>query len=528
MTTPTRRRRSHKLLVSLLLILLGASWIMFAPLQFGGQTAYVLISGNSMEPVFHRGDLAILRTAAEYQLGDIVTYHHPTIGPVIHRIIGQDGDHFTFKGDHNSWADAYQPSRADLIGKLWIYLPGAGTLVEQLRRPWHMAIIAAFMGVIVMTTGTSSVDQRRWRRVKHTARATPRATRFFEESGGDLLVALAALAFASFLLGLFAFTRPTTRTVADDISYTQSGVFSYSAAATPGVYDSNTVQTGEPVFLRLTDKVAVNFAYRLTAEQAAASSGTYRLVAEIGDDSGWQRTIALQPETTFDGRAFSTTRVIDLAAIRRLIDQFEQQTSIQSPQYTLAVVPYVAVQGSLAGQELHDEFAPRLEFRLDRLALRLTPASDRATNALAPTKTALLKHTRSEPNSIALLGLTIAVGTARRLALIGATLGLDGIVLLALLRFRVERRSVVARIRSRYGARLIAVHDQLPQPGARVVIVARIEDLAKLAERTDRAILHATRGACHCYAVQDSDATYCYQVTDDTTTADAAPEEQPE
>jgi hypothetical protein len=220
--------------------------------------------------------------------------------------------------------------------------------------------------------------------------------------------------------------------------------------------------------------------------------------------------------------------VIDLAAIKQLIDHFEQQTSVQNPQYTLAIVPYVAVKGSLAGQELHDEFAPRLEFRLDRLALRLMPAGDRATNALAPTKAALLKHTRSEPNSIALLGLTIAVGAARRLALVGATLGVDGIVLLALLRFRAGRRSVVARIAMRYGARLIAVRDQLPQPGDRVVVVAQIEDLAKIAERTDHVILHATRGACHCYAVQDGDALYCYRVTDDAATADAAPEEQPQ
>lgn len=80
---------------------------MFAPLQFGGQTAYVIVSGNSMKPVFHRGDLAILRTATDYQSGDIVTYRHPTIGPVIHRIISQDGDRFIFKGDHNTWTDAY-------------------------------------------------------------------------------------------------------------------------------------------------------------------------------------------------------------------------------------------------------------------------------------------------------------------------------------------------------------------------------------------------------------------------------------
>ncbi len=174
------RPRPNAILSALLLVALGAAWLAFAPLQFGGQAAYVIVSGNSMEPVFHRGDLAILRAATDYQVGDIVTYRHPTIGPVIHRIIAEDGDHFTFKGDHNTWTDAYRPSRAELIGKLWLYVPSAGLIVEQLHTPQHLAILAAVMGVIVMTTGTSSLEPRRWRRIRRSGRAARRPTSFLD------------------------------------------------------------------------------------------------------------------------------------------------------------------------------------------------------------------------------------------------------------------------------------------------------------------------------------------------------------
>src|SRR5690242_13524376 len=84
-----RQRWLDTLFAALLLALLGAAWVAFAPTRFGGQAAYVIVSGISMEPSFHRGDLAILRQTNDYAIGDVVTYRHPTIGPVIHRIIGR-------------------------------------------------------------------------------------------------------------------------------------------------------------------------------------------------------------------------------------------------------------------------------------------------------------------------------------------------------------------------------------------------------------------------------------------------------
>src|ERR1051325_5089533 len=110
-------RPTHAAFAALLSVLLGAVWVAFAPIQFGGQAAYVIVNGISMEPGMHRGDLAILRQASDYQVGDVVTYRHPQIGPVIHRIIARDGDHLVFKGDNNSWIDGYRPTQEECIGK---------------------------------------------------------------------------------------------------------------------------------------------------------------------------------------------------------------------------------------------------------------------------------------------------------------------------------------------------------------------------------------------------------------------------
>src|SRR5215207_1252444 len=117
-----------------------------------------------MEPLYHRGDLVIIRAQSDYQVGDIVTYRHPQIGPVIHRIIGRDVEHFIFKGDHNDFIDPYRPVRADLIGISWIELPSVGNVLSKLRTPLYMAILAAVAGVIIMAPSISIGKQPKSRK----------------------------------------------------------------------------------------------------------------------------------------------------------------------------------------------------------------------------------------------------------------------------------------------------------------------------------------------------------------------------
>src|SRR5215470_11871916 len=89
------------------------------PASLGGSTRYVVTSGVSMQPLFHSGDLAILRPAADYRVGDIAGYRSATLHTlVLHRIVERRGDRYIFKGDNNSWRDADTPQRADILGRL--------------------------------------------------------------------------------------------------------------------------------------------------------------------------------------------------------------------------------------------------------------------------------------------------------------------------------------------------------------------------------------------------------------------------
>ncbi len=497
---------------ALFLVLFGVIWLAFAPLQFGGQAAYVIVNGNSMEPLYHRGDLVIIRSQPDYQIGDIVTYRHPQIGPVIHRIIGRKAERFVFKGDHNNFIDPYRPLRSELIGKSWIYLPKVGTVLSQLRTPLNMAILVAVAGGIIMAPMIGNLNQPMARKRGRRQDGQPQITVRQQGSREGLLIAMVGLAIASIALAAFAFSLPLTRELSEDITYQHVGVFSYSAAAPAGVYDSTTIQTGEPLFPQLTSTAAFAFDYQFEADKPTDLHGSYRMVAEVRATNGWRRTIELQPATAFSGSAFKANAVLELGQLQTLMNNFEQQTGLLREQYTLAIIPEVRINGLLAGQALQDRFDPRMEFRLDATQIQLLEASGTDQDPLKPVQAGLLKATHEAPNVITLLFLKLEVPIARWIALgILAVACVIGYLLALRLLLHPNRPNEAAQIQSNYAALLIDVAGGDYRPEERMVEVATIADLAKLAEKSGRMILHAYSGTMHRYILHDDGVCYCYQ-----------------
>jgi len=132
------------------IILVVIAWIIFAPIEVGGQVKYVIIDGTSMLPNLVSGDLVIVHTAPYYEVGDVVAYNYPGLGTVIHRIMGKNGDHFVMKGDNNTWIDGYSPTSSEIYGKLWVHIPGAGKIILTLKKP---IVFASLIGVGVYLIG---------------------------------------------------------------------------------------------------------------------------------------------------------------------------------------------------------------------------------------------------------------------------------------------------------------------------------------------------------------------------------------
>src|SRR3954462_5999047 len=127
---------------ALVALLLAAVWL-FWPLTLGGGTTYVTTHGVSMEPRFHTGDLAILRSASSYAVGDVVAYRSASLDTVVmHRIVSMDGDRFVIQGDNNDWLGEERPSQDKVLGKLFLRIPQGGKVLAAATSPAGVGVVA--------------------------------------------------------------------------------------------------------------------------------------------------------------------------------------------------------------------------------------------------------------------------------------------------------------------------------------------------------------------------------------------------
>jgi signal peptidase I len=170
-----RSRRTRSLLVSaFVLALAGVGWFFLAPTQIGGSNRYVITHGISMEPRIHTGDLVLVRPASDYHVGEVVAYHSTLLNTVVlHRIVAIHNGHYTFKGDNNSFRDPTHPTRALLLGKMWLHIPRGGIVLDWLHKPWVAALLTGGVALMLRFGGD---QQRRRRRRRRDTRRRLRAT----------------------------------------------------------------------------------------------------------------------------------------------------------------------------------------------------------------------------------------------------------------------------------------------------------------------------------------------------------------
>src|SRR5256714_10851563 len=104
--------RANKAAGVALVVVACLFWAHFLrPQSLGGNAGYVLVSGQSMEPRYHTGDLVLVEKQAGYHPGQVVAYRVPkgdamAGAQVIHRIVGGDAKHGVIvRGDNRSAAD---------------------------------------------------------------------------------------------------------------------------------------------------------------------------------------------------------------------------------------------------------------------------------------------------------------------------------------------------------------------------------------------------------------------------------------
>ncbi len=150
-----RLARFAGLALGVLAVLVWGIWL--RPEFAGGRAGYVIVTGGSMLPTLHGGDLVIVERQSTYRVGDVVAYRIADgvfkDRKIIHRIVGGDPvGGFLMRGDNNTDDDLWRPRQSHIEGKLWKRLPAAGRVVAFLRAPAVLAAVAGgFVFALVFT-----------------------------------------------------------------------------------------------------------------------------------------------------------------------------------------------------------------------------------------------------------------------------------------------------------------------------------------------------------------------------------------
>jgi signal peptidase I len=507
-----------RLITGASLLLLAIAWLIAGPAQLGGATTYVTTHGISMQPRLHTGDLALVRPAAQYRVGDVVAYRSDVLRSVVlHRVIARDGDRYVFKGDNNDFVDPEHPRHAELIGRMWLRVPRGGAILGWLRIPAIAALLCGGIALVALWPARRRRRDRRRGKAAGRPRGAPsmsgRSLRMVSPNAQLLLFGCAAVAVACTVLGLLAWTRSTTDPVAAKVNYTHKVRFSYRADAPAGaVYPTGTVKTGDPIFLRLVRQVRVKVAYRLASGATRQVGGTQQILLRLRSPTGWSRTIQLQPSTPFRGAEASAWVVLDLAQLRALIGRVEALTGTPAGSaFTVEILPRVHVKGTLADEVLDERYKPALSFQLDPLQLRAGGGgSADAGAALTQSQSGSVAATVASPNHLRFGGHGIQVGTARWVALIGYLVAIV-VALLTTIRERRRPQDLSMQIHARYGHLIVPIASIMHNPAQPVVDVMSIDALAQVAERCERVILHHHRIGAESYLVDDEGTLYRYQ-----------------
>jgi signal peptidase I len=527
-------RHTRKLLSGAIgLIVLGCLWFYFAPVSLGGSTSYVVTDGISMEPRFHGGDLAVVRSQSAYHVGEIVAYHNKMFHTIVlHRIVGRVGDRYVFKGDNNDFVDFEHPAAGQLIGSLWLHFPGWGARLNSWRSPGLIAGLVV-LGTLLLAGGAFVQHRRRRRRQRRAAVESPRHPHgHLQQSLEEPVVSVLAIGLVALLpfvaLALLAFTRPATALLPSNTPYKQSGTLSYSAKASPGpAYPGDRAVTGEPIFTHLIGAVDLDFEYLFHTAAAHSLTGRASLDATITSTSGWHTTLALARPTYFRGDRARVSASLDLASLLTLMRRVETTTAVNGT-YTLTIVPHVSAHGTLDALPLNSTFSPRIPFSLNELELQPTAAKadpvaggQPAASPLSPSASGSVTGRHASPLFLSLKIARLSVATARAIAL-GATAVIVGalIAILAFLRRRDPDQPV--KFRARYGRLLVPVERVWQLPGVPVIDVADMDALVRIAEHYDRSILHETSDSCEAFWVADESGQFRYAIGERADATEAA------
>jgi signal peptidase len=158
-----RKRRRRRIVSWTLTALLAAAFALVAmPGLYRGE--WIVVSGTSMEPGMHTGDMVLAVKTNDWKIGDTVTYRlgnpddpNSVGGFVIHRLVSGDAvEGWRTRGDNKPNPDAWVVADSQILGEQVLMVPKMGFVLAQARSPWVLALIAGIL--VALAIGISEAS----------------------------------------------------------------------------------------------------------------------------------------------------------------------------------------------------------------------------------------------------------------------------------------------------------------------------------------------------------------------------------
>jgi signal peptidase I len=510
------------ILSSTIFFLVVASWLLLLrPVTLGGPASYIIVSGPSMEPSFHTGDLAVLHKQDRYQPGDVAAFLTPG-GIVIHRVLDEpEPGIYRFKGDNNSFIDPWLPTRENILGKLWVHLPGAGFILNNLRHPVNLAALGCLAVLLLLDEPVKRKGRKkRGRRMDMNNKI--KLSGITAPLWALVLLIPASLLSILGLTGAFISLRqPLQRTSEVPTQHFQhTSAFVYTIRTEPSVlYPTSAVgpvgplppsePTSSParIFSRLIRTLDLDFYYQLVSDHPAQINGKMQTLVRVSAGDGWSHELSRTSEIVFEGVSVQSRTAIDFAQVQDLIEQVEEETGYYSGSYLLEIVPQVSLSGFLGGADLNTVYAPVFTAVIEP---QYTTFESQLSQVQLVEQTEQVTLTQT----IQLLGLQLTVRTARFMSLAAAAVGLLAVLVLSLVVFIGIGQTRLEQIQARYGGMIVSVSSTKLLSGP-AVQVASMQDLVRVAQRDGSVILHKQRDdGSNLFFIPDGNIVYSYLVKD--------------
>lgn len=134
--------------VILIALLIFNGWLLVSqyifkdnPPNIMGYSQFIVTSG-SMQPTFKVGDVVVVKSGADYEIGDVITFRlNDSEELVTHRIVGSNSGGFITRGDANNVVDDTLQTSDNIVGKVQMSIPEIGNLLMFLKTPFGVLVL---------------------------------------------------------------------------------------------------------------------------------------------------------------------------------------------------------------------------------------------------------------------------------------------------------------------------------------------------------------------------------------------------